>query len=391
MRALQSTPPFSQALEKWIDLVDEGAGTRHSSGADIAQALLRAYLVANGRPRWNEHAFENLWREAHWYFDPEEENVVYRLVAPVYGVGGITRSLSLDGDLSVRRLPAREVAALANIHARLVRVVIGEVFLWAELFFIRTVRGRKKVAPDFLARDHGQGWANWDAYINEEVALARGLLTPSVVCPTLALVRFGFPQQAITEVAHRLPWIASFRTLFADEVPGHRELQAYRRRRRRFFEMASSRAKEDLAASVRRFAFAWENRLEGDQLADLVSALEALIISRDEAKTEIGYKLRVRTGHLLAGNAMERAQITEDLRRAYAYRSRVAHGEFVFDDVAELQARITGLPSSAARRAASELNEIRRLSRAVAAYYRKTLAYLLDRGSTAIDWKAFGL
>lgn len=92
---------------------------------------------------------------------------------------------------------------------------------------------------------------------------------------------------------------------------------------------------QTVAVRMRRFAIAWENPFPTDCLADIVAALEALVVAGDTA--EVAYKVRVRTAFLLAKEPGLRREIARNLAEAYAYRSRVAHSGFVFDNVQELE------------------------------------------------------
>ena len=81
-----------------------------------------------------------------------------------------------------------------------------------------------------------------------------------------------------------------------------------------------------------------------------------------------------------------------DLRDAYAYRSQVFHGGFVFDNAMEWQA------ATRMKRAKGKggnpfyhVNEVHRLIYKVSNYYRRTLQVMIDRGQCEIDWTGQGL
>jgi len=141
---------------------------------------------------------------------------------------------------------------------------------------------------------------------------------------------------------------------------------------------------------MRRFAIAWENSFPADRLADVVAALERLIVAVE--KDEVSYKLRVRTAHLLARSTVGKQQITSDLRDAYRYRSRVVHGDFVFDQIGEWQQAIK---MKRAREKKGnpfyDVNEIHRLTYKVADYYHRVLRLMIDGQQLTFDWAALGL
>ena len=145
-----------------------------------------------------------------------------------------------------------------------------------------------------------------------------------------------------------------------------------------------------MAASMRRFAVAWENPFSADALADIVAALEGLLVAGD--KTEVSYKLRVRAVSLLARTATERREIAKNIRDGYDYRSRVAHGDFVFDDVREWEtAKAMGRAKGKGGNPFHDINEVHRLKHTLASYFKAALSKLIRTGQLEVDWVAHGL
>ena len=114
--------------------------------------------------------------------------------------------------------------------------------------------------------------------------------------------------------------------------PTRREVEKYARRRARFLKLHDKSGWEYVTASMRRFAVAWENPFRSDILADIVAALEHLVVRGND---EVSYKLKTRVAHFLTKTTTERQAIAKNLNVAYSYRSKTFHGGYVFDNAAE--------------------------------------------------------
>jgi hypothetical protein len=166
-------------------------------------------------------------------------------------------------------------------------------------------------------------------------------------------------------------------------------VNTYRRRRGKFLELVNKPGWPNVAASMRRFAAAWENPFRADILADIVAALEHLVVRSDR---EVSYKLRTRAAHFLAEPGSLRQGIVRDLRDAYSYRSRIFHGGYVFDNVLEREGA-TRMKRAKGKRGNPfhDVNEVHRLIYRASDYYRSILAAMIDQGQLEVDWASRGL
>jgi hypothetical protein len=81
----------------------------------------------------------------------------------------------------------------------------------------------------------------------------------------------------------------------------------------------------------------------------------------------------------------------KNLSTAYDYRSRVAHGKFVFDDVRmRRSADRVGIKGKRGN-PFHDVNEVLRLTAVVSSYYQRLLVLVIDREELAIDWSSQGL
>ena len=146
---------------------------------------------------------------------------------------------------------------------------------------------------------------------------------------------------------------------------------------------------------MRRFAVAWENPFRADILADIIAALEHLVVGTE--RNNKNWKLRNRTAHFLEKTETKRQEIVNDLKDAYTYRSDVFHGGYVFDNASEWETA-TRMKRDKMKRDKGkggnpfhDVNEVHRLIYTVSQYYRRALEIMIDRGQLEVDWSAQGL
>lgn len=141
--------------------------------------------------------------------------------------------------------------------------------------------------------------------------------------------------------------------------------------------------------SMRRFATAWENSFPADGLRDVVAALEGLIVRNEE---EVTKKITARTTNLIGGSQAERRQMNQNIKDAYDYRSRVAHGEFVFDNIREWEtAKLMNRAKGKKGNPFYDVNEVHRLNYELSRYFQRALRLMIDQGKLEIDWTVRGL
>lgn len=389
VRELGATVPFSACIGKMIWIDQRQTATNYASAGEIALEVLTSYLFAAGAGRWNAAAFKKVWDDCVAYFDPAQTKLEYVLYAPIGNLSGIKRRLTLSSDLVIRRLPPEQVAHLASLNTRIAGMTEEHrLTLWTSLFFVERCSFDKTLRDvNDVPTSLGTFRDDWWCHLNEEVAMLRSLLGPGPCVPSYALIRDGYPRDGTEGPGSReLPW--RYRLLDRTSFT-RRQLKQYSRRRAAFLALRGSPAWEIVAGSMRRFAIAWENTFPADALADIVSAVESLVV---DDKTEVSYKVRVRTSNLLGMTTKQRQHILTDMRKAYEYRSKVAHGAYVFDDPREWQtAKRLKRAKGKHGNPFHDVNEIHRLKYAVAGYYRDILVRLIDRSDLSINWSDRGL
>lgn len=172
--------------------------------------------------------------------------------------------------------------------------------------------------------------------------------------------------------------------MFSDKRIGEKEISIYKKRRSKFLALHGKPGWENAAISMRRYAIAWENPFRADILADIVAALEQLVV---DSNTEVSYKLRTRVAYFLGKTTSERKTIVKNIKDAYGYRSKVFHGGYVFDQPSELQGakRVKGAKGKGGN-PFHDINEVHRLIYTVSGYYRDILNIMIDRSESKINW-----
>lgn len=389
LASIGKTPPFSGSIGKTIFMAD-GKSISNISPGYLANEILVSYLFAAGVGRWKPAVFERVWNDCASYFNPRDKKLEYFIYAPISGMSGVARRLDLGDGLEIRRLSAKEVARIASLNPELAGVSYHHrLTLWDFYFFVQRWEWEKKGVMKYSDFKSGFTFSgDWTARLNEEVAILRSLLDRELAVPTYALVKDSFPRDSGGGVLPKTPWRPSL-TPRGEPFSRH-EIASYKRRRGKFLELHGSSGWGNVAASMRRFAVAWENPFNADALADIVAALERLVVGE---ANEVSYKLRVRTAHLISRSIAKTPKVIfNDIRDAYKYRSKVAHGDYIFDNPQEWAA------AKRMRRAKGkkgnpfhDFNEINRLTGTISQYYRRALEIIIDAGELEIDWVSKGL
>jgi len=87
-----------------------------------------------------------------------------------------------------------------------------------------------------------------------------------------------------------------------------------------------------LQAPLRRLRTAGTRTAGMDAIVDYVIALEALLTSKSESQSELGYRFRLRGALLCAGKREDRRDWLDKLRTLYELRSSIVHGRVIEDD-----------------------------------------------------------
>lgn len=390
--ALASTPPFCTAIGKSITIQGLGRRTDYSSGKDIATAMLVSYLLSCGVQRWSLKAFERVWRDLLEYFEPSVHSLEYCLYAPLTSMSDVRRVVTLGDGLAIRRLPADRVAALASLNPSLAGVALHHRFtVWPLHFLVKTYQLKKSIVDDThppYDPHRALTAVQWASALNEEVVILRSLLSEHISIPRYAVIREAHPRDHGSGFSTELPWRVSD-VLMRSQALDRRAVENYAKRRAIFIALQGSRGWDTLARSMRRFAVAWENPFPADRLADIVAALETLVV---QGNTEVSYKLRVRVAHFLSTSSEEKELILENLSSAYEYRSKVFHGGYVFDSVADWQWARRLTPSKGKRgNPFHDVNEVNRLVSQITQYYRHIVQTVIDEERLEINWASRGL
>ena len=381
----ENTRPFSEIISKSIVIPARGTGVFYKTGTDIVNTMLISYLFSSGCERWQRHKFNKIWSDCVTYFDPNSKTVEYYLYAPISTMPGVTQKIKLNDGLTIRRLSAARIAQLASLDSNLAGYTVSHRFTrWTSCFIEKRFELEKTVLPEGnFAEVIDDSVQSMQSRINEEVCLIRCLLNETPAITTFSFIRDGYPRDPGGGVVIELPWRARLPRWV--NPPGKTEVGAYKKRRARFLSSHGEPGWESVFISMRRFAVAWENPFRADILADIVAALEQLVVKSDR---EVGYKLRTRVAYLLGKTPTERKNIVKNIKDAYSYRSDVFHGGYVFDDPGEFRnAKRVRKAKGKRGNPFHDSNEVHRLIYTMCDYYRNILKIVIDRTNFKIDWE----
>jgi len=300
-------------------------------------------------------------------------------------MSGVAQTLKLDDGFEIKHVSAHQVARLATINSTLAGVSLWHrLTVWPVHFFVKPLTLSKQISDDkFLHRKTPP----YIAQLNEEVAILRSLFNENLAVPRYALIRDTYPRDPGGGPLTELPWRVRYPNWL--DAPKREHAKRYAQLRAKYFSLRGTRGWENLSASMRRFAMAWENPFRSDILADIVAALENLVV---QSNTEVSYRLRVRVAHFLAQSTPKRQEILKNLSDAYTYRSRTFHGGFVFDNVADWETAIN-LKAAKGKQGNPfhDVNEVHRLIYQVTTYYRQLLINMIVSGQSELNWTSLGL
>lgn len=401
LQSLSMNSPFNGAIGKKIMLAD-GHGTSYPSAASVAYTFLVSYLFLAG-PRWNRARAEKIWQDCRDYFDANIKTLDQFIYAPIIGISGLAspgmrgkpRIVDFGDGLELRRLSYSDMAKIGTFNAELAGVTIRHgLILWPSYFFVQSWKCEKWIeAESNPAFRYASYFANWLARLNEEIAIARSLLSRTISVPTYAKIRLDWPPDpGGGTVFEEPPWRLSHWHIFPTSISA-KQLTLFLRRRERFLRMHGQDGWNQVMSSMRRYAIAWQNSFTAGTLADIVAALEVLLVNE---RTEVSYKLRVRLARLMnEETSVSLEEVTKNISDAYSYRSKVAHGAFVFDDFRETgtaRRMATGRRrASKEKRQNKDVTRIHTLTRTLSDYYVTCVTCLIDKGSLTINWSSMGL
>lgn len=385
VKLFENTPPFSKIINKWIIISVSGVSSSYKTGTDIANTLLISYLFSSGCERWQHSKFNKVWKECVAYFDPDSKTLEYFLYAPISTMPGVARKIELNDGLVIRRLSANKIAHLASLDTNLAGYPLRHRFTqWTSYFFEKRIECEKTVVTETkFVQNSLKNIYDWESHINEEVSILRCLLNETLAVTTFSFIRDGFPRDSSGGSIIGLPWRARLPRWI--EPPGKNEVKIYVKRRVEFLSAYGKPGWDSVAISMRRFAVAWENPFRADILADIVAALEQLVVNSDR---EVSYKLRTRAAYLLGKSPLDRNNIAKNIKDAYSYRSNVFHGGYVFDNPREFQlAKRVKKAKGKKRNPFHDSNEVHRLIYTISGYYRDILKFMIDQSELIINWE----
>ena len=113
-----------------------------------------------------------------------------------------------------------------------------------------------------------------------------------------------------------------------------------------FSSIPKTEVNKSLSIGIRRIRMANDRQLDEDKFIDLIIALEAMLLTKDE-NSELSYRLGQRAAFLLGKNFDEREYYFKIVKKAYKTRSQIVHGSILggsdkqmIDDISDIARNI---------------------------------------------------
>lgn len=215
--------------------------------------------------------------------------------------------------------------------------------------------------------------------INQEIVILRSILNLPISSPISVIDYRGWNSDTFKiEPIIKLPWLRH--QVYGQDRLSLKEVKKYKKIRKKFIEIKNRKTQQQIFVAMRKLAFSFDRAYGGDEIMELVSGLEGLLVN---SKNEIGHQFAERIALLLASDPLERKLLFNDMKRAYKFRSLVAHGSIIAD---ELDSIIANATSQIDSKGIKDFNEIQRLRPRIRNSLHKAILICINDQTTEFDW-----
>lgn len=316
--AMRADTHVARHLDKMVG--DGQLMTRVDVGICFRSFLLWL-LIDQKEATFDDTKFNKIYREMEDYF--HSDTLRRRIVAPLTDFGMEGDAIALGDGLSITRLSSTEREEFASRTLLFPFSPFGNLGPtgWEEFALEYDAE-----VPKFIGKHTepvtGQGFQGVATEkCDEAIAALRLFKAGAVRYIAINFRRLVWEPGAFGGSILKPPTasVGPRYELSRDDIPAFESFWTDFRRQR-----SSTRRRIDLA--LRRFNLAYERILPQDRLIDYMIALEALLLTREEQQ-ELAYKLGLRGSALLGENPDTRFEVFSRLKKAYAVRSEIVHGE----------------------------------------------------------------
>lgn len=309
-----------------------------------------------------------------------------RIIVPLNNLIMETEMIELDSDLRIRSLALSELATLINkfpyfmrfsgLHSQQSRCILewDVPFMWSWKSYDEP--------PTPFEETFSQSIYYIEAKINQEIVILRSLLNHQITAITYAIEKCSWHSELDTMGFYTLlPWwgsgIFSAGPLTLTSQQGL-ELSA---KRNKFISIPDKKVQQRIFVAMRKLAYCMDKPFTGDRIMDAVSGLEGLLVEKD---IETSHRFRERVALLLENEPEKRQDLMKEMKKAYGFRSSVAHGDVAadyFDSIISPRS-LTKLD----RENIEEANKWKYLTPRIIGCLNKAIEICIDRQTTKFKW-----
>ncbi len=303
-----------QALDQGLVSDEPTSGSADRvCGSVLVPVLARYIMLAGQRDEFDTELFATCLKELR--ANRGADRVPMVALAPLHNLTSTEDEIELADDLAIVRITDGDRNDLLTQFGDWFKAPFATARLlwWTHAVRVRYQAVSGELAPGSVAA------------IGDVVSALR-LDRPGAVGTTIVWERPDPPDTIVTQ-----PWAGGglwaphgigqyvnppAHHLVADDVGPLRELLR---------ALRSAKRDPRFALAVRRFDQTFERLETEDRLIDCWIALESLVVP--DGSSELSYRASLRIGAFLGASAAERRTIFERLRRSYAVRSKLVHGD----------------------------------------------------------------
>jgi hypothetical protein len=369
---------------KWSYAFDFGSSF---TAENVPVSFLLELLSRQTDCRLNKNLFDKIFNLFLGYISGKDEWYT-RVVVPLDNIQITGKVIDLGRDSRIRRLSAREYEELRS-YCPVLNVFYGTFFSpWFQCSlefdipfqWVWIVRDENDTRPFMQVTSSRARYQAIKRRINEEIVILRAFMNRVVSAPTYFIDYRGWRHLDFAGgFINQLPWVRP--SVPASEEIKVKEITKYRRYRERFLQMKGREAQHVFVA-MRKLAFGMDKPYSGDQIMDMVSGLEGLLVGED---TEVRHKFAERVALLLGKTVKQRLILQKDMKDAYDFRSKVAHGLVMTDEIDSLVSQAP-IGHKLTQKQIGELKKVLKLRLLTRALLHQAILVCIDRQTTNFDW-----
>lgn len=358
--------------------------------ADIPIYFLQALIFLERGYSFQQNRFENIFSDFLTFISDDHYSNATVLV-PLMGIEFSENHIEVDEKVSIKKLNPYQVSEFLNHHVHRDSKYLRSPDVWQKIFFefqikIEWLWPEKLLCEEYDEQEfdkhlHSQDFSNYIRdKVNQEIIILRSLSNSSVSAYPFEIMYTGWFSPKIGGGGIISPWnIPQELVILSAE-----NLEAYKKNRNRFLKIGDKKTKEQIFVAMRKLAMSMDKNYIGDQVLDVVSGLERLLVNEEKS---VKQKCSKRTAILLEGDdTKKRNQLQSDIREAYRFRSEVAHGYSVIEDEdAIISKRFSG-ERDEAKKDYREIIQNRNIRNVARDALCRAIIVCIQKQTTNFDW-----